>query len=315
MAITLHQLRILSVVASEGSVTRAADKLHLTQPTLSIQLRQLAEAIGEPVLEAVGRRVYLTGAGHEVLATARALEGEFDALRARLAARRGIEQGRLRLSVVSTAEYFMPRVLGEFQRAHPGIEVSLQVLNRAAVVERLHANEDDLYVMTRPPEDGTVRAEPMGANPLVVVAAPTHEWRRRRRIPAKALAAQPFVVREPGSGTRAWAERWLASRGLRMDARLELGSNEAVKGAVRGGFGVAIVSAHAVLLEVTHGLITVLDVVGFPLPSQWHLVTRAGKASSPVAAVFRTYLKREAMPDLARTLALGLARRPNRRQG
>ncbi|MGE3189454.1 MAG: LysR family transcriptional regulator, partial [Vicinamibacterales bacterium] len=268
MTPSLHQLRILDAVAEEGGVTRAAERLHLTQPTLSIQLRQLSDLVGEPLFEQVGRRMFLTEAGHEVRRAARQIEDAITSLGARLAARRGLEQGRLRMSVVSTAEYFMPRLLGDFQHAHPGIEVALHVLNRAAVIGRMEENDDDLYLMTRPPHDRGIRAEPMGANPLVVVAPPGHAWKGRRRIPVKALAEEAFVVREAGSGTRQTTEEWFRSRGVRLATRLELGSNEAVKQAVRGGFGLAVLSAHAVLLEVEHGLMTVLDVAGFPLPSR-----------------------------------------------
>lgn len=302
LTLSLHQLRILVMVAEAGSVSRAAERLHLTQPTLSIQLRQLQEATGEQLLELEGRRLVLTDAGHEVLSTARAVQAEFEHLRERLAARRGIQQGTLNLAVVSTAEYFLPRVLGEFQQAHPGIDVSLKVLNRAEVVARAAAHLDDAYLMTRPPEDAAYRAEAVGSNPLVVIAAPDHPWRRRRRIPIRELVSSPFVAREVGSGTRLWADDWLRTRGVAVRTRLELGSNEAVKQAVRGGFGLAILSAHAVGLELEHQLLVLLSVSGFPLPSKWHFVSRAGRPLSPVAEAFRRFLKREAMPALTRGL-------------
>lgn len=305
---SLHQLRLLVAVAEEGGVSRAAARLHLTQPTLSIQLKQLAHTVGEPLFEQVGRRLYLTDAGHEVLAAARGIEDQLAALQGRLAARRGMQQGRLRISVVSTAEYFMPRILGEFQRAHPGIDVALHVLNRADLVKRVESNADDLYLMTRPPDDPAIRAESVGRNPLVVVAAPSHPWARRHRIPVKELATQPFVVREAGSGTRLWADDWLRGRRVTIQTRLELGSNEAVKQAVRGGFGLAIVSAHALLLEAEQRLIVPLDVQGFPIPSRWHLVTRIGKPLSPVADGFRLYARKQAMPQVTQAVEAAVAR-------
>lgn len=305
---SLHQLRLLDVVAEEGGVTRAAARLHLTQPALSIQLRQLADQIGEPLFETVGRRLFLTEAGHEVRRAAREIAGALDALASRIAARRGLERGRLRMSVVSTAEYFMPRLLGQFQQAHPGIDVSLRVLNRADVLRQVEQNADDLYLMTRPPDDPGLRVEPMGRNPLVIVATPEHPWRRRARVPARALADEPFVVREPGSGTRLSTEEWLQARRVRITPRLELGSNEAVKQAVRGGFGLAVLSAHTVRLELEHGLIATLPVAGAPIPSRWHLVSRAGKPLPPAGAVFRAFLSSEAMPALAREVDAELAR-------
>lgn len=298
MTPTLHQLRILATVASAGGITRAAETLNLTQPSVSIQLRQLADTVGEPLLEIQGRRAVLTDAGHEAVLTARRVETELSELRSRLAARRGIEEGRLNVAVVSTAEYFMPRVLGEFQRAHPGVDISLQVLNRADVIRRAAEQLDDAYLMTRPPDDESLRAEPVGRNPLVVIAAANHPWAERKRIANKELVRQPFVVREVGSGTRLWTDDWFRARGIVTRARLELGSNEAVKQAVRGGFGLAVLSAHAVLLEWEQGLLTPLRVDGFPLPSRWHLVTRVGRALSPAAEAFRRYLKREAMPEV-----------------
>lgn len=293
---TLHQLRILAAVAETGGVTRAADVLHLTQPAVSIQLRQLADTIGAVLFETQGRRVVLTDAGHDVLLAAHGIDAELEHLRSRLAARRGVHAGRLNLAVVSTAEYFMPRVLGEFQRLYPAVEIALQVLNRAEVLKRVESNTDDTYLMTRPPDRGDIRAEAVGKNPLVVIAAPTHPWRDRRRIAVRELVGEPFVAREVGSGTRLWTDAWLRTRGLAVTARLELGSNEAVKQAVRGGFGVAVLSAHAVLMEWEHRLLISLPVAGFPLPSRWHLVSRTGKAASPVAEAFRSYLTHTAMP-------------------
>lgn len=310
---SLHQLRILMAVADEGGVSRAAARLHLTQPTLSIQLKQLADIVGEPLYEQVGRRLHLTDAGHEVLATARAVDSELGELRARLADRRGVRRGRLRVTCVSTAEYFMPRVLGAFQQAHPAVDVSLHVLNRTDVVARLEGNVDDVYLMTRPPEGPGLRAEAVGRNPLVVIAAPDHPWARRRRIKVRDLAAVPLVVRESGSGTRLWSEEWLRSRGMALQARLELGSNEAIKQAVRGGFGAAITSAHTVTLELEQRLVTLLDVQGFPIPARWHLVTRSGRPLSPAAEAFRQYMRREAMPAITTQIDAALAALRTRR--
>ena len=301
MAVSLHQLRILIAVASEGTISRAAAVLHLTQPTLSIQLKQLSETLGQPLFELAGRRLHLTDAGYEVLSTARNIDDQLEALRARLAAGRALEEGRLRVAIVSTAEYFMPRLLGEFHQRYPGIDISLAVLNRAAVLERLEHNADDLYVMARPPHDRAVRADPFGRNPLVVVAAPHHPLAARQRISPRDLSDEAFVVREIGSGTRLWGDEWLARRGVVPKARLELGSNEAVKQAVRGGFGLAVLSAHSLLLELAQGLIVVLHVNGSPIRSSWHLVSRVAKPLMPAADAFRRYAK-QAMPGVERTL-------------
>jgi DNA-binding transcriptional LysR family regulator len=244
--------------------------------------------------------------GHEVLATARTIDDSLEALRERLAARQGLQEGRLRVAAVSTAEYFLPRLMGEFHRQYPRIEVALLVENRDAIVSRFSHNSDDLYVMTRPPEERSVRSEPLVRNPLVVVASPDHPWTGRRRIRAAELSAQPFVVREQGSGTRAWADAWLTARGVRLSASLELGSNEAVKQAVRGGFGIAILSVHSLLLERAQGVIAILDVAGTPIRSSWHLVSQASKQLGPAADAFRRHA-RKAAPDLARAIDAALA--------
>ena len=293
MRLTLHQLRLLLAVTREGSVSRAAQRLHLTQPTLSTQLRQLAEQVGLPLFERVGRRLHLTPAGEVVVASATRLEQELELLDETLAELRGDVVGRLRLAVVSTAETFIPRLLGDFRRERPAVEVSLVVLNRDAVIRRLADNLDDLYIMSRPPQAPPVVATPFLSNPLVVVAAAEHPLAGRETLQIEALAAEEFVLREPGSGTRQAAEHFFAAHGLALRPRLELGSNEAVKQAVAGGLGLSLLSAHALAHAVDEG-IAVLRVEGTPLPTQWQVVYPAGKRLSPLASAFLEFLRERA---------------------
>ena len=293
MRLTLHQLRLLLAVTREGSVSRAAQRLHLTQPTLSTQLRQLAEQVGLPLFERVGRRLHLTPAGEVVVASATRLEQELELLDETLAELRGDIGGRLRLAVVSTAETFIPRLLGEFRRERPAVEVSLVVLNRDAVLRRLADNLDDLYIMSRPPQAPPVVATPFLSNPLVVVAAADHPLAGRETLQIEALATEEFVLREPGSGTRQAAEHFFAAHGLALRPRLELGSNEAVKQAVAGGLGLSLLSAHALAHAVDEG-IAVLRVEGTPLPTQWQVVYPAGKRLSPLASAFLAFLRERA---------------------
>jgi len=229
MKVTLHQLKIFRVVAEQGSITRAAERLHLTPPTLSIQLRQLAEGLGVTLYEIIGRQLRLTGAGEDVLHSARNLEAELHALDQRLAARGGVERGRLRVAAVSTGEYLFPSMLGRFRQRHPGIEASLQIMPRDALIRRIDQGLDDWYLMTRPPEDRDLVIERVAINPLVMIAAPDHPWTRRKRIDFRAVSNERFVVREPGSGTRLWTEEWLGRFGAELKPALELGSNEAIK--------------------------------------------------------------------------------------
>ena len=293
MRLTFHQLRLLLAVSREGSVSRAAQRLHLTQPTLSAQLRQLAEQVGLPLFERVGRKLHLTAAGRVVLDTAARVEQELENLDETLAELRGDVVGRLRLAVVSTAETFIPRLLGDFRRERPAVEVSLVVLNRDAVIRRLADNLDDLYIMSRPPQAPPVVATPFRSNPLVVVAAAEHPLAGRETLQIEALAAEEFVLREPGSGTRQAAEHFFAAHGLALRPRLELGSNEAVKQAVAGGLGLSLLSAHALAHAVDEG-IAVLRVEGTPLPTQWQVVYPAGKRLSPLASAFLEFLRERA---------------------
>ncbi|HNS92066.1 MAG TPA: LysR family transcriptional regulator [Thauera sp.] len=299
MRLTLHQLRLLLAVSREGSVTRAAQRLHLTQPTLSGQLRQLSEQVGLPLFERVGRRLHLTTAGDAVVGAAQRVEQELENLDETLAELRGDVAGRLRLAVVSTAETFIPRLLGDFRRERPAVEVSLVVLNRDAVVRRLADNLDDLYIMSRPPEVPVVVATPFLSNPLVVIAPTHHALAGRIDIAVRALEDEEFVLREQGSGTRQAAEHFFAAHDMALRPRLELGSNEAVKQAVAGGLGLSVLSAHALAHAADEG-IAVLQVVDTPVMSQWQVVYPAGKRLSPLAAAFLRFLQARA-PELNRT--------------
>jgi DNA-binding transcriptional LysR family regulator len=306
---TLHQLRIFHAVAEHGGVTRAAAALHLTQPTVSMQIRQLNEALGVTLLAPRGRVLRLTPAGQEALEFAKTLLRAAESLTERLAAIEGMTRGRLRLTAASTAEYFVPRLLGRFQQAHPGVTVELRVVNRAEVLARLRQDVDDLYVMAQPPSEEPVVAEPFLDNPLVVIAPRAHPLAKRRRIALADLAGHEFVVREPGAGTRLIADTFLAARGLKLPTRLELGSNEAVKQAVIGGLGLAVMSLHALRDElVHHRRLRVLPVDGFPIPSSWHGVRRSDRAPTRVAEAFQEFL-RAAAPGLAADLAPLVQRR------
>ncbi len=306
---TLHQLRLLLAVAREGSVSRAAQRLHLSQPTLSAQLRQLADQVGLPLHERIGRRLHLTPAGAAVADAAARLEDELERLEETLAGLRGDAGGRLRLAVVSTAETFIPRLLGDFRRARPAVEVSLVVLNRDAVLRRLADNLDDLYIMSRPPATPPVTTTPFLANPLVVVAAADHPLAARPALAVSALAAEEFVLREPGSGTRQAAEAFFAEHEIALRPRLELGSNEAVKQAVAGGLGLSVLSAHALAHAVDEG-IAVLAVAGTPVLTHWQVVYPSGKRLTPLADAFLRFLQARAPAlDAAAQARLRAARR------
>lgn len=294
MNITFRQLRLFLALADTGSVSRAAQACHVTQPTASMQLREITESVGVPLYEVVSRRVHLTDAGHDLARTARAIADEWSAFTQRIDATRGFTRGRLRVAVVSTAKYFVPRLLGSFCARYPEIDIALEVLNRDGVVQRLRENQDDLYIMSMPPADLDLEDAVFMPNPLVMIAGQSHPLVRRRRIPLEALAGQRFILRERGSGTRMAVDAFLKRQKFRPDLRLELGSNEAIKEAVAGGMGLSIVSSHALHGQLAEHGVAVLDVIGFPIESRWHVVRRKGKQASPIAAVFRQHLMDEA---------------------
>ena len=294
MNLTFRQLRLFLALADTGSVSAAARAMHVTQPTASMQLKEITQAVGMPVYEVIHRRVHLTEAGRELARTARAIAGEWEVLQQKFDAMRGLTRGRLKVALVSTAKYFVPRLLGTFCALHPEIEISLEVLNRDGVVARLRDNLDDLYIMSTPPTDIDLEDTVFMPNPLVLVAQPSHPLARRRQLPIDELAGERFILRERGSGTRMAAEQLFRQQKFRPRLRMELGSNEAIRQAVAGGLGVAVLSRHA-LDDGRHG-VAVLNVDGFPLHSQWHVVHPKGKRLSPIAAVFREHLLRASRP-------------------
>ena len=288
MNITFRQLRLFLALAETGSVSAAARVMHVTQPTASMQLREVTQAVGLPLYEVVSRRVHLTEAGQALARTARAIAGEWDAFEQRVSGAKGLTSGRLKVAVVSTAKYFVPRLLGSFCKLHPQIDISLEVLNRDHVITRLRANQDDLYVMSMPPGDLPLEDQILMPNPLVVIAAAGHRLAARKRVTLAQLQGERFILREKGSGTRMATDAHLRQLGFVPSTVLELGSNEAIKESVEGQLGVSIVSRHA---RGPHwdGL-AILNVQGFPIQSQWHLVWPKGKRLSPIAEVFRGHL-------------------------
>jgi DNA-binding transcriptional LysR family regulator len=317
LPVTLHQLRVFEAVARNLSFTRAADELHLSQPTVSVQVRQLAAAVGMPLFEQFGRRIRLTAAGAELLATARTVFDTWDRFEMTVADLQGLRRGALRVSAVTTATYFVPRLLGPFSEAYPGIELSLEVARRDDIVQRLIEGRDDLYIMGVPPTDLEIHAHPVLDNPLVIVAPRGHRLAARRALPLEALAEESFLVREPGSGTRMASERYFQRHGFKPRVRMALGSNEAIKQAVAGGFGVAVLSLHALAMDETRGSLALLDVQGFPIERKWYAVHPKGRPLSIVGRTFLDYLKGEfgRLTDVATLLSewRGVAAKPGGR--
>jgi len=287
---TLKQLRAFAAVARHRSFTEAARELHLTQPAVSMQVKALEGLAGMPLVERAGREVAVTPAGAELLVHARAALRALDDARDALAALRGLSSGRVSIAVVSTAKYFAPKLLARFARAHPALDLRLYVANRETVLRRLVDDEVDLAIMGTPPRHLETTAFAFAKHPLVVVAPPDHPLARGRRVPVRALDGAPFLVREPGSGTRAAMERYFRAHRVRPGRTTELESNETIKQAVMAGMGLAFLSRHAVGLELRAGALAVLDVEGLPVVRSWHVVHRTGRRLSPAADALERFV-------------------------
>lgn len=288
--LTFRQLRAFEVIARHGSFSRAAEEMFLTQPALSIQMKKIADEVGMPLFDTGGRKVRLTEAGEALRVLAREVSDSIARFEQVVDDLKGLKRGRLRLAGVTSAEYFLPRLLGPFCAAYPGIDVELVVVNREEVLERLRRNDDDLYVFGQPPDDMPVESAAFLENPLVVVAPDGHPLAARPHQTPVSLAEvleHPLLMREKGSGTRMAVERLLAEHGLRPHIRMELGSTEAIKQAVLGGLGLAVVSRHALAASV--GL-TELAVEGFPLLRHWYLVWPDGQRLSLAAGALIGHL-------------------------
>ncbi len=287
---TLHQLKVFEAIARSGSFTKAAEEMFLSQPTVSQQIKQLTKAVGMPLFEQIGKRLYLTDAGKEVLIACKDISEKLSQLDMTLADLKGLKQGNLRLAVITTAKYFVPRLLGQFRHRYPGIRVSLQVTNRKQVLDRLSENIDDLYILGQPPEDLDINLRPILENALVAIAPSDHPLAKEKNIPLQRLAEEPFIMREPGSGTRIAVERFFEENRVDINVEMEIGSNEAIKHAIVGGLGISVLSRHVLALEGTRGPLTILDVEGLPIQRHWYIVYPASKQLSVVASTFLEYL-------------------------
>jgi DNA-binding transcriptional LysR family regulator len=302
---TLHQLKVFEAVARHSSFTRAAEELFLTQPTVSMQVKQLAKAVGLPLFEQVGKHLYLTAAGRELLATCQEIFEKLSQFEIAIADLRGLKQGCLRLAVITTAKYVVPRLLGPFCQRYPGIDVSLTVTNHERVLESLADNRDDLYILSQPPEDIDVSTHTFLENPLVVLASRHHPLATAKNISLKRLAQEPFIMREPGSGTRKAVQKLFDQHGVSVKVKLDLGSNEAIKQAIAGGLGISVLSWHTLALEGTISQLTILDVEHFLIQRYWYVVYPTGKQLSVIARTFLDYLLNEGK-EIAQTTFQGI---------
>jgi DNA-binding transcriptional LysR family regulator len=291
---TLRQLDTFLEVARQLSISRAAAALHISQPAVSMQLRQLEEIVGMPLYEQVGRKIRLTDAGLDVEHHAVAAVAQLRQLEDAMAARRGIRKGRVELAMVSTAKYFVPMLLVLFRKKFPDIEIALQIHNRESIMELLLRNEVDLVIMGRAPDTIDCVASAFATNPLGVICAPGHPLSRRRNAPLSVLNDEVFVVRETGSGTRQAMERLFGEHGIHPKVAMEMPSNETIKQAVMAGMGMSFLSLRTIRHELASGHLALVDIAGLPIVRHWHITHLAARRLSPAACAFKAFIVDEA---------------------
>ena len=287
---TFRQLKTFEAVARLLNYTRAAEELHLSQPAISMQIKQLEDHAGMALFEQIGKKTFLTQAGEQVRRLALAMLSQVKDCEDSLASLRGATGGHLELTVVSTAKYFAPQLLSNFSKAHAGVTVKLLVNNREQVVQQLLENRVDLAIMGRPPRGLDAVASVFAKHPHGIIAPPEHPMARKKRIDLKALSGENFLIRESGSGTRTSMERVFAERGVKLASSMELASNETIKQGVMAGLGLSYLSLHTVGLELAAGKLVRLDVIGTPVVREWYVIQRKGKILSPLAERFREFL-------------------------
>ena len=299
MHLTLRQLQCFSAVARNLSYTKAADELHLTQPAVSMQIRQLEQQAGLALTEQLGKKVHLTEAGEEVFRYARSILQQVDEMDDVLDKLKGFAGGRLHIAAISSANYFAPRLLGTFHQRFPDVNVSIETTNQAAVVKLVSENEVDMAIMGQPPSESHLEALEFMDNPLIIVAPPEHRLAARKRIALKELEKEIFLIREPGSGTRGAMQRFFREQKLKLTTGMEMGSLSGIKQGVQAGLGLGLLPHGAVQVELELGNLVELKVKGLPIQRHWYVVLHKGKRLSVAAEEFKSLLTEEAVELLS----------------
>ncbi len=288
--ITMRQLQVFEAVARHLSFTRAAEELHLTQPAVSMQVKQLELMVNLPLFEQLGKKVHLTAAGNKMVLHSRTMMAQLNEIERDINCLRGIEGGQLKICIASTVNYFATRLLVKFCEQYKTVNISLDVTNREELIRRLEANQPDMVLMGQPPEELDVEAKAFMENPLIVIANAQHPLAKQKDIPIIRMADEIFVMREPGSGTRTAMQRVFRAYNVTPTPGIQLSSNETIKQSVEVGLGLAVVSSHTVELELDAGRLVVLDVEHFPVMRKWYVAYRRGKQLSTTAKVFRKFV-------------------------
>lgn len=289
---SIRQLEILLAVHDHGSINGAAKALHLTQPTVSMQMKKLSEAIGSPLYEIHSKQLFFTDEGLELVKTAVEVLDSFARLDHKLNAMRELQTGTLRLAVVNTSQYFIPHLLGPFCQRYPGVDIQLKVGNREATLERLKRGVDDFYVFSHPPTDSDTQSIEFFDNPLVAFAHSQHPLSKKKSLSIRQLLEEPFLIREQGSGTRYALESFLRQHNIALNVRMTIEGNEAIKHAVMSGLGISILSQHTLTFGGDHGLVQ-LPVKELPIHSRWFFVWSKAKRQTLIASEFLNYVENE----------------------
>jgi len=290
MQITIRQLVVLEAVARNLSFTKAAEELHLTQPAVSMQIKQIEESIELALFEQVGKKIYLTEAGKEMYNYSRAIQQQLSEAETVIEDLKGVKHGKLTIAIASTANYFAPKILAAFKDQHQNVTFSLDVTNRKGLLKHLDNNDTDIVIMGKPPQSMDLEAERFMENPLLVIAPIDHPLVKKSKISIQTLLQETFILREEGSGTRIAIERFFSDQGMKLTTSLNMSSNEAIKQAVQAGLGLGIVSLHTLEMELALNRLAILDVESFPILRHWYIVYRSGKRLSPVTAAFTEFL-------------------------
>ncbi len=293
MRLTLRQLQIFNEVCDLRSYSRAAEEMSLTQPAVSLQIRQLEELIGQPLFDYVGKKLYLTEAAEALQRASLDIFGRLDNLDMQLTDLEGSLQGQLKLAVESSAKYFVPHLFAAFRRQYPDVSLQLSVVNRAQAIRRLSDNRDDLVIMSMVPQDMGLVFTPFLNNPIVAVAPLGHPLCTQANLRLQDLEPYPLLVREQGSGTRKACEEYFKEKRVHFSQTLEVASGEAQRECVIAGLGLALLTRHALSRELGSGLLVELPVQELPLYRSWCVVQAKARRQSPVALAFQAFIRTE----------------------
>ncbi|MEA5468975.1 LysR substrate-binding domain-containing protein [Spirulina sp. 06S082] len=300
-SITFHQLQVFEAAARHGNFTRAAEELLLTQPTVSIQIKQLSKVIGFPLFKQIGKNIYLTEAGQELLTIARETFQKFEKLELKIADLKDFKSAQLNLGVVTTAKYVISHILQAFCQKYPNVNISLTVASQEELFERMMSDRDDLYLLRQPLEKISIPHYPFVENPLVAIARQDHRLTGKKQITLEQLARESLILPEPSSPMREAVERLFVKYKIPLQVKLELGNNEAIKEAIALGLGISIVSLHAIGLNELKTSFTLLDVKHFPIIQHWAIAYSPSPSLSTIAHTFFEFLQAEGKQVIEKT--------------